>query len=153
MAANNNNKQQQLPPTQQLFIKFWRKGESHYGYLINNDSIGWDMGRPRKAPARIMTANLPISTWEAMDDLRLTNRSVWLNRVILDEIERENTNRDMYQERADASKKEMEIMRDPAAYLHEVADKQLIVAAFARIPENKKRLKADLKKYILEMIA
>ena len=86
-----------------------------------------------------------------MDDLRLTNRSVWLNRVILEEIERENTNRDMYEERAAASKKEMEIMRDPAAYLHEVADKQIFAAAFARIPDNKKRLKADLLKLIKEM--
>ncbi len=110
------------------------------------------MGRPRKQPARIMTANLPLTTWAKMDDLRLTNRSVWLNRVILEEIERENTNRDMYQERADASKKEMEIMRNPAAYLHEVADKQLLAAAFARIPEEKSRLRKDLHKLIREMI-
>lgn len=109
------------------------------------------MGRNRKAPARIMTANLPLTTWDEMDNLRLRNRSVWLNRVILDEIERENTNRDMYEERAAASKKEMEIMRDPSKYIAEIPDKQIFAAALGRIPAEKKRLKSDLLKLIKEM--
>jgi len=109
------------------------------------------MGRPRKPPARILTANIPITTWDRLDDLQLINRSKWLNRVLLEEIEREQSGKDLHAERQQAIKTEVEIMNDPAAKLAEVADKQLLIAAFARIPDSKVRLKKDLFNYILEI--
>ncbi len=109
------------------------------------------MGRPRKQPARILTANIPLTTWDDLDALRLTNRSVWLNRVILDEIERESTGKDLHQERQEAIKREVETMTNPAARLSEVEDKQLLIAAMSRIPDSKKRLKNDLLRLILEI--
>lgn len=109
------------------------------------------MGRPRKQPARILTANIPITTWDRLDNLALTNRSVWLNRVILEEIEREIEGADLHQQRQQAIKTEVEIMTNPAAKLSEVDDKQLLVAAMSRIPDSKKRLKKDLLNLILEI--
>ena len=109
------------------------------------------MGRPRKQPARILTANIPLTTWELLDELQLSNRSVWLDRLILDEIEREVSNRDLFAERQQAIQNQITEIDDPARRLAEVKDKRLLVAAYSRIPEDKKRLKNDLARLIKEL--
>ena len=101
-------------------------------YLINKEGLGRDMGRPRKQPARIMTANLPLTTWDLMDELRLSNRSVWLNRVILEEVERENENKDAYKARMAASRKDIEEMLNTDKYVHKISDDVLFNEAEKR---------------------
>jgi hypothetical protein len=109
------------------------------------------MGRPRKQPANILTANIPLTTWERLDALRLKNRSVWLNRVIMDELDREDGKEDLTAARYEATKNQIAVKNDPAARLSEVADKQLLASALARIPDSKKRLKNDLLRLIREL--
>lgn len=109
------------------------------------------MGRPRKQPARILTANIPVTTWDELDALRLTNRSVWLNRVILDEITRENEKRDLHSERMAATKRQNSLIEDPAQFISKIPDIRLAVALLARIPQDKKRLRGDLVKLINDL--
>ena len=109
------------------------------------------MGRPRKQPARILTANIPLTTWDDLDALRLTNRSVWLNRVILDEIERESTGKDLHAARATLLKQQNDMMDDPAQQIHRIPTSRLAGALLSRIPEDKKRLRSDLVRLIRDL--
>ena len=109
------------------------------------------MGRPRKQPANILTANIPLTTWERLDALRLKNRSVWLNRVIMDELDREDGKEDLSAARYEASKNAIALKNDPANRIAEISDKRLLVSALARIPDSKKRLKNDLVRLIKEL--
>jgi len=151
MAAKQNNITTQQPPTKQLFLRFFPLSSKQIDYLINNKGSGHNMARPRKAPAQILTANIPLTTWDKLDELRLVNRSAWLNRVILDEVTRETEKTDLHAQRQAAIKKDVAMMSDPAKYLSKVEDKQLLAAALARVPESKKRLKKDLLNLILEI--
>lgn len=151
MAAKQNNITTTTPPTKQLFLKFYDLPLKQIDYLINKELQRRDMARPRKAPAQILTANIPLTTWDRLDDLRLINRSAWLNRVILDELAREQENIDLHASRTAAIKRDVAMMSDPAKFLSEVEDKQLLAAALARVPESKKQLRQNLLKMIREL--
>lgn len=45
------------------------------------------MGRPRKTPRRVVTFNINVATADRIDDLRLSNRSEWANKVFTDYLD------------------------------------------------------------------
>lgn len=45
------------------------------------------MGRPRKTPRRVVTFNINLATADRIDDLRLSNRSEWANKVFTDYLD------------------------------------------------------------------
>jgi len=151
MAAKQNNITTQQPPTKQLFLRFFPLSSKQIDYLINNKPHGTNMARPRKAPAQILTANIPLTTWDKLDELRLINRSAWLNRVILDEVTRETEKTDLHAQRQAAIKKDVAMMSDPAKFLSQVSNRRILAAAAARIPQHKKRLHQDLIAYIVSL--
>lgn len=109
------------------------------------------MGRPRKQPARILTANIPLTTWDKLDELKLTNRSVWLNRVLLDEIEREQTGIDLYEKRIAAQREEINVMLNPASKIDQISTKRLASTLLWRTEDRvntKKQLRSNLIKLI-----
>jgi len=148
MAAKQNNITTTTPPTKQLFLKFYDLPLKQIDYLINKEFQRRDMARPRKAPAQILTANIPLTTWDKLDDLRLVNRSAWLNRVILDELAREQENIDLHASRTAAIKKDVALMSDPAKFIAKIPNRTLLLAALARINYDKKRLRGDLVAFI-----
>jgi hypothetical protein len=98
-----------------------------------------------------LTANIPLTTWELPDELHLKNRSVWLNRVLLDEIKREQEDIDLHASRTAAIKKDVALMNDPAKFLHKVSDKRILASALGRVPKDKKRLYNDLYRLLTSM--
>jgi len=85
------------------------------------------MGRPRKQPARITTFNLPITTADRIDDLRLSNRSAWATKVFDDYF----ADREAQAERIEQA---AAVRADPAARIAEIPIKRLAAAFLARIP-------------------
>lgn len=85
------------------------------------------MGRPRKQPARITTFNLPITTADRIDDLRLSNRSAWATKVFNDYF----AEREAF---AEGIEQAAAVRADPAARIAEIPTKQLAAAFLARIP-------------------
>lgn len=45
------------------------------------------MGRPRKSPRRVVTFNINLGTADRIDELRLSNRSEWANKVFTDYLD------------------------------------------------------------------
>lgn len=50
------------------------------------------MGRPRKQPRRIVTFNLNVPTADRIDDLGISNRSEWANRVFTAYLDNRDNN-------------------------------------------------------------
>lgn len=101
------------------------------------------MGRPRKQPRTILTFNVNDSTAERIDALRLSNRSEWANKVFKDYLDDREETREAFEDRA-------KVIADPAALISRIPNRQLLSAALARIPFDKKRLRQDLVKLIAE---
>ena len=96
------------------------------------------MGRPRKAPARITTFNLPVTLAEQIDDLNLKNRSAWATKVISDHFKRQA-------EIAEDIESWEAINADPAARIADIPTKQLAAAFLARIPPHDRDPETDEK--------
>lgn len=101
------------------------------------------MGRPRKQPRTILTFNVNDSTAERIDALRLSNRSEWANKVFKDYLDERESTREAFEQRA-------QVIADPAALIAQIPNRQLLTAALARIPFEKKRLRQDLVRLIAD---
>lgn len=101
------------------------------------------MGRPRKQPRTILTFNVNDATAERIDALRLSNRSEWANKVFKDYLDDRDETREAFEARS-------KVIADPAALIAQIPNRQLLGAALARIPFDKKRLRQDLVKLIAE---
>jgi len=90
-----------------------------------------------------LTFNVNDSTAERIDALRLSNRSEWANKVFKDYLDDREETREAFEDRA-------KVIADPAALISRIPNRQLLSAALARIPFDKKRLRQDLVKLIAE---
>lgn len=99
----------------------------HLRLIDNQLRLGVIMGRPRKAPARITTFNLPLGVADQIDQLRLSNRSAWMTGVLKDYFAAREADQQAFSDRA-------AIRADPAALIADIPTKQLAAAFLARIP-------------------